>query len=353
VSDENPSNTPPSPKEEELERLQAMPGFQRIMEVIRHLDQYEDFSREFLDKFPDSLPRRFALKIGEQEVGKALVSWKLIIKHLIGVMIMMGKPADMSEDEYLDEVDERLKSLNADEAREAIQPAIATVMHMLEFLPQKLNDAVVHLALEGRQKMIINYQRKIGAAIPSPTKFADDVVKMERRAIKDRLPKLQPSKTKPAWQNTENLRAFAERVEARTLLCQCMKNMYERCDFDEGWTQDLFEDHQFRMLSANIPDAIITWAVRRIADDHLPTAEREPQLIACEVARQELDLPFQEVFTLRGYYRDGQNLLRASRASKKKFLSDKALTSELSSGEVNSSDSDSSSSWSDNPDPQS
>ena len=131
------------------------------MEVIRHFDQYDDFSAEFLDKFPDSLPHQFALKLGPQEVGKAFVNWRLVIDHLTSVMLMMGKPADMSDDEYTDELDTYLKSLDGAEAGELIKPVISTMLHMLKFLPEKLNDAIVHLAVEGRQKMIIDHQKKI------------------------------------------------------------------------------------------------------------------------------------------------------------------------------------------------
>lgn len=96
-----------------------------------------------------------------------------------------------------------------------------------------------------------------------------------------------------------------------------MKNMYERCDFDEGWSEDLKQDEQFQMLSGGTSSAVIAWAIRRIGDDEISDREREPLSLACEMARRELKLPEQEIETLRTYFADGGKLRKEERTKRK------------------------------------
>jgi hypothetical protein len=337
MSDDEELQRTIQPPPEELERLQASPGFKKALELIRNLSEYDDFSSDFLDKFPLNLPSKFRLRLGSAVIGEASVDWKPVAGRLFSLMLTMGKPKELSEDDYYKQLEEYFKTLTEQENQELIMPAISAMWHMMEFLPQKLNDAIISLAIEGRHKNVMRRQKDLGRAIPSPAKFAEQIAKREKSAVQSRLPKLQPTKTKPAWQSTNNLREFAGKVEARVLLCQCMKNMYERCDFDEGWVEDLNQDEQFKLLSAGVLPAAIGWAIRRIGDDSLETREKEETLIACEVARQELDLPYQEIHTLRGYYLDGLKFLQAER-KKRKALPAAKLPSAPSTGQVDSAD---------------
>jgi hypothetical protein len=103
------------------------------------------------------------------------------------------------------------------------------------------------------------------------------------------------------------------------------------------------------MLSTGVPPNAIKWAIRRIGDDELTARDKEETLIACEVARQELDLPHQEIQTLRGYYLAGLNLLRSDR-QKRKALPATDLHSALSTGQVDSAESASPTSQADSTD---
>jgi hypothetical protein len=250
----------------------------------------------------------------------------------------MGKPDGLTEDEYIDELWKYFKALDGTETEKAMRPLYATMWHMMEFLPEKLNDSIERLALEGRQKVVMDHQRKIGAEIPSPAKFAEEVAKFEKEAIKRRLPTLQPTKTKPAWKNEGNLKRFADKVLTRQLLCQCMKNIYDRCDFLEEWADDLMHDAQFKLLSREVPQEAIAWAIRQIGDDAVTARDKEPVPLACEISRQELDLPLQDIQTLNSYYLEGAKLLRNDRR-KDKTLAKSALPSPLSTSPVDSGDS--------------
>lgn len=195
MSDDQPQEggpNPPSP--EEIERLKATPGFKEIFETLKHLEEYDDFSSKFLDRFPDSLPRKFRLKLGPEAIGMAIVDWRKVMTKLFAFAIGSAKPTELSEDEYVRQVEEYFGSLTNKQIQEELLPHGSTMWHMMEFLPQKLNDAIIHLAIEGRQKIVIRRQLEIGANIPSPAKFADQVAKMEREAIKKRLPQVKANK---------------------------------------------------------------------------------------------------------------------------------------------------------------
>lgn len=93
--------------------------------------------------------------------------------------------------------------------------------------------------------------------------------------------------------------------------------MYEDCLGEDGWIQDLRQDSNFQKLSQDMPDETISWAVRQVAsEDTIPQRERES--IACEIARQELDLPEQDIETLRSYYTEGKKLIQKDRSKQSK-----------------------------------
>jgi len=323
---------------ENITKLKSDPGFMKMVETVRRLNKYDDFSSDFLDQFPDKLPRKFALQIGPNVIGYAVIDWRAVGGKLFHALTLKPKPEQFTEDEYFRLVKEYFESLSAKEAMDAMLPSFSAMWHMMEYMPRKVNDAIAHLVLEGRQKVVIKQQQELGRSVPSPAKFADQLAKIERDAIKKRLPKVQPTKTKPAWQNENNLRRFAEKVNARHLLCQCMKNIYDRADFLDEWVEDLLHDKDFTLLSKDVPDEGIKWAIRQIGDDKVSPRDKEPVLIACEISRQELDFPFQEIQTLRGYYLSGLKLLRANR-NKQKPLSAIGLLSAPSITQADSADS--------------
>jgi hypothetical protein len=121
-------------------------------------------------------------------------------------------------------------------------------------------------------------------------------------------------RTKPAWREKEVLKKYAQRVNDRRLLAECVKNMYEDCLGEDGWIQDLRQDSTFQSLSQGVVDETITWAIKQVAsEDNVPQREREPLSIACEMSRQELDLPEQDIETLRSYYTEGKKLIQQDR----------------------------------------
>ena len=62
MSDDQPPQTAAnSISREEYERLKNDPGFKRVLASIKRFDEYYDFSPEFLDNFPNNLPREFPL----------------------------------------------------------------------------------------------------------------------------------------------------------------------------------------------------------------------------------------------------------------------------------------------------
>lgn len=189
MPNEPPFRDATAPSSKEIERLKLTPGARRVLEVIERLDQfYDDFSPKFLEQFPDNLPKKFPLKIGANVVGNAEVDWKRIGGHLFWVLVIKPKPEDISEDDYIQAIADYLYSLDAKEKATLTSPTLTIVSHLLKFLPEKINDAIVQLAVEGRQKVVIEQQKELGRHIPSRSKFAAALLKRERAAILRRLP---------------------------------------------------------------------------------------------------------------------------------------------------------------------
>lgn len=126
------------------------------------------------------------------------------------------------------------------------------------------------------------------------------------------------TRTNPAWRDESTLRQYAQKVTDRKLLATCIKDMFEECEGEAGWIADLKESSNYRLLSKEVPDEVIAWAVKRVASEELPAREREPLSIACEIARRELKLPEQSTETLRDYDGTGEKLLRQDRKQKAK-----------------------------------
>lgn len=120
-------------------------------------------------------------------------------------------------------------------------------------------------------------------------------------------------RTKPAWKDENILILFAQRVDERYLLVQCMEKVYDDCYGEAGWIEDLGQDVNFIKLSLGVPGEIISQIIKRVANDGLPPRDKESRSISCEVARWELGLDEQSIETLRDYYGKGKKLIQTSR----------------------------------------
>ena len=194
-----------------------------------------------------------------------------------------------------------------------LYPFFSILWHIAEYTPQKLNDAINNLFAEAHLKIVIDREKKLGSAqLPSVKQFTEWLAKRERKAASKRLPEVRGGtrKTKPEWKDKAMLRRYAELVTERRVLCQCIKDVYDLCEGDDSWVEDLKQDSTYQRLSENVPSASLTWAIRRVATDTLPKREKESLAIACEIGRQELELPKQKTETLRSYYKSGRKLLQ-------------------------------------------
>jgi hypothetical protein len=93
--------------------------------------------------------------------------------------------------------------------------------------------------------------------------------------------------------------------------------VFRACDGAEGWTEDLEDSADFQLLRTDIPKKPLKKAIDRVAITKGKGREGEPVSIACEMARQELDLPVQKSQTLRTYYTKGLSLLKKDRNRQK------------------------------------
>jgi hypothetical protein len=130
--------------------------------------------------------------------------------------------------------------------------------------------------------------------------------------VKPHLHLKRKTRTNPAW-NAESKKEFAQRVSDLKGLTTRMKEVFDDCDGDDYWVPELRADATFKLLSPAVSEDSILWAIRRIGSEDLPPREREPLSIACEIARMELDLPEQDIETLRNYYGDGFKAIRTDR----------------------------------------
>lgn len=143
--------------------------------------------------------------------------------------------------------------------------------------------------------------------------FKRAVLETTWRELKPHLPSTKHVRTHPDWRGSDTLKQYAQLVNDRRSLATCIKDMYEDCDQAPGWMEDLKDDSTFQRLSLGVPQSLVDWAMKRVAVDGLPSREQEPLSIACEMARRELDLPEQNVETLRNHYADGNRLIKAQR----------------------------------------
>jgi hypothetical protein len=297
----------------------AKPAKDRTAEFIEHLRQYYDHDRFDFKKFPQDIPQRFPLTLGPKRIGSAFVDWKEIVVKLLATFVMQTKPAELTDDEHIERVREWYFAASPAVRIAALQPIYSMIFHVFEFLPAKVSEAIVQLSAEANYFAAMLNQRDRGAKGPSPAKFADFVAKRERKFIIARLPKAQrdSSKTNPAWRNPSTLKQYATLVGSRKLLVRSIKQVHAEYSGASGWTEYLDENSDFQMLRTGVSKPVLNWAIKRAADDGLSKREREPLSIACEMARQELNLDKQELQTLRNYYTKGAGLLKQDRSQRK------------------------------------
>lgn len=313
--------SPLSPEElERLEQLKGTPVYEKALKLIRNFSEYTDFSSNFLHNFPKNLPQNFSLKLGPVVVGSVSIEWKMVFAWLFVLAATGTKPEDRTEEEHAELIKFALAHQEPEERAKMLYPYYSILWYMAEYTPQKLNDALSKLLAEARLKIVIDHRKKHGSTpMPAIKEFTEWLAKEERKAASKRLPEVRGGtrKTKPAWKDQAMLRRYAELVTERRILCQCIKDMYDLCEGDDSWVEDLKSSSNYQRLSVTVPSAILTWAIKRAATDTLPKREREPLAIACEMARQELQLPKQKVETLRNYYGDGNKLLKQDRREAK------------------------------------
>lgn len=173
-------------------RRKPKTGDEQAREIVKHFAQYDDFSKSFLDNLPHSLPRKLRLKIGPENVGTAVIDWKAVMTKFIGVAASMAATKSVSADEQIQRLIDAMQTMSPEEKAELMLPAYAFLLHMAEFLPQKLNDAMMQLAIESRHNLVIRNQQKLGAKkMPSVAEFAAWVAKFEEEATKKRLPEIR------------------------------------------------------------------------------------------------------------------------------------------------------------------
>jgi len=293
------------------------PGSERTRQFFSNLEQYDDFTRHSLQDFPLHLPSQFSLKIGQVTVGRVSVDWTEIRATTLGQILANIKsvPLEQSPFHWLDYLASPKSSEK--EKSDILFVLFGTLMYMCEHLPEKMNSANMALWLEAGQNVVIVRGKVAGRTdIPSPTEFAKWIAKLEKDATKRRLPEPRggDKKTKPDWKSPASLEAYARRVEDLKPLVRQLKHVFSECLEDEGWITDLKADRTYLALSQGIPEKALKWAITRTADGNASEAEREPQAIACEMARQELNLTFIEMPTQQEKYRAGKALIRKSRS---------------------------------------
>lgn len=163
---------------------------------------------------------------------------------------------------------------------------------------------------------LVEVATEFGKDIPSSRPLKKAVQDIAWRDLKPHLPSTKHSRTPQDWRSPEHLKEYAEKVNERRLLATCIKNMYEDCDHDEGWINDLKQSPNFVGLSTGIDEDTLTWAIRRVADDNVSDRDRQPLSIALEIARRELKLTELDVETLRNKFEEGNKAIKTQRAKK-------------------------------------
>lgn len=290
-------------------------------QFLEHLKRYYDFKEFDPHKLPLNLPTKFPLRLGSKTVGHCSVEWNHVVIPMLSAAMRNTKPAEQSEAEYIQHVSDIWDAASTETQNAILEPFQHMLRYICEFLPSKFDDSLQQLSGEAFFFAVAMIRRDgdTSKSQLSRTKLANNIVKRERAAILSRLPKAKrfSSKTKPAWKDDATLMHYATLVGRRTLLVRAIKDVYEACDGADGWTEDLEDSADFQLLRTGIPQKPLNGAISRAAITKGKGREGEPVSIACEMARQELDLPAQKPQTLRTYYTKGLSLLKKDRNRQK------------------------------------
>lgn len=291
---------------------------EKLLAFAEALTQYYDYKDTDFTNLLKTLPENFPLKIGNSVVGAAYVNWRLVLSKIFSMSARASKPPDRTDEEHADMV-MRLWDAASPEAREAVsEPFLLMLYYIFRFTPATLSETLRHLCSEAFYESIYRKLEKANRKTsPSPRKFVEKILKQERAAMLARLPKLkrEGTKTKAQWRDNATLIKYAGVVGSRKLLVQTIKKTYDDSGGAEGWTEDLQDSPDFRLLKTGISQSLLNKIIRRVANTGLSKREREPIAIACEMARVELDLPVQKPPTLRTYYAKGLALTKTQRRS--------------------------------------
>jgi hypothetical protein len=200
-------------------------------------------------------------------------------------------------------------------AKDIVNAKAARVAELISLhLPRMVGD-MFDAALQGQTFADLNaIARDLGQPerqIPTP-KLKQMLTKRYWEDVKPHLGITRKTRTNPAW-TPESKKEFAQRVSDRRGLAARIKEMFDDCEGEETWVEDLKQDSTFQLLEPAVDQDSIKWAIKRIASEDLPPRDREPLSVACEIARRELDLPEQVIETLRNYYSEGIRAVKADR----------------------------------------
>ncbi len=200
-------------------------------------------------------------------------------------------------------------------ARKVERMVVQISLHLPEMVRDMFGNAIKGQTFYDTQKAV---EELGGTSKWSVAEFKKTVLAAAWRDTKRHLPPTdQNRRTQSQWRGEAIRKKYSQRVNDRYALACRVKEMYEECDYAPGWMEDLKQDSTFKLLSINIPDkTVIEWAMKRVASDNISSREREERSIACEMARRELDLPEQDIETLRNYYLEGNKLLKKDRAAR-------------------------------------
>jgi len=250
---------------------------EKAQQFIEHLRQYEDFAKFSLDQFPQNLPRRFKLKLGPAVIGIALIDWRAVVSKVFDTAAAMGKPKELSEEEYTEQLKISFASYSPTERIELMLPLFDTAFHMMEFMPQKLNDAVLHLCVEARQKIIIESRKELGSKnVPSAAKFAALLAKVEEEATKKRLPETRGGSDPKIEVNDEQCATLSATYPGLLRHWRNVKRWHKK---GANW-----RDHA-KVDEPDTPDDLLD----KISS--LDPYERQPSVLAHEHAARKCGLP--------------------------------------------------------------
>lgn len=90
---------------------------------------------------------------------------------------------------------------------------------------------------------------------PADSAFNSEDKKL-RDEIRGRRKRGGNTRTKPAWRIEATRKLYASRVDDRKLLATCIKDMFDKCDGEAGWVEELRRDKNFQLLASAVPDEI-------------------------------------------------------------------------------------------------